>query len=1165
MEDISRIEKSDASKREEEILAFWEAERIFEKSLEKEASKGEFTFYDGPPFANGLPHSGSLLASVSKDLIPRYKTMRGYRVRRRWGWDTHGLPIESAVEKKLGLRNKKEILALGVQTFNETARGLVLEYVHEWKKYVGRVGRWVDFDNAYTTMDASFMESVWWALKQLHEKGNLYEGRKVLMYCPHDETPLSKAEITMDSGTYKDITEESATVKFKVKDPTKHGLPENTFLLAWTTTPWTLPGNVALAIGKNIEYGIFQDGALNQFKKDNPKSDSLEPVENYILAKNLASNYSWKFLQHVSDVSSEKLVGISYEPLYELPKVAVFEGKKWEVFSADFVTAEDGTGIVHTAVIYGEDDYALGLREGLPMVPILNPNGTYNDDAPEFLRGQYIKKAEAAIKEDLESRGLLFARALYTHSYPHCYRCGTALIYNAVSSWFINIQNIKEALLSENEKISWTPEHLKHGRFQKNLESAPDWTISRNRFWATPLPIWKDDAGKVTVIGSVEELKERTKKSGNTYYTMRHGESENNVKEIFNTNLEEKDLYHLTDFGKKTVRESSEALKDKGIDLIFVSPFARTMESARIVAEHIGLSEKDIIVDERLVEINVGEFDGRPLNEYRSAYKNIPERFQQKEGVTESFSDVRKRIGDFLYDLEAKYENKNILIVSHGDPLWIMKIAAAGAQAKTLEALPYPMRGNIEVLDFIPLPHNTDYELDFHLPYIDQVHLFDQSGGALTRIPEVVDCWVESGSMPFAEYHYPFENKELFEKRSPADFISEYIGQTRAWFYYLHAMGVGLFGRAAFKNVATTGTILAADGEKVSKSKKNYTDPSVLFDRFSADAFRYYLMSSVVMQAEDLQFRDDEVKEIQNRVVNMLRNVLAFYALFAAEIKDEPAKPSKNLLDAWILSRLAEVIRNAEESFDRYDTPRATRPMRDFIDDLSTWYVRRSRDRVKGADEEDKQHALGTLRFVLKEFSKCIAPVMPFVAEEVFQMVKDASDPQSVHLADWPMAEGIGGVNASLNEEMARVRTLASEALMHRQRLGIKVRQPLGLLSVPGDLSPALAEILKEEVNVKDIAVNASEMSLDTTLTPELIREGDVRDFMRALAEARKEQELTQKDFVALTISTNGEATFRNASLPGVSKITFADDLGESRTITLSFGDVAFALTLDAS
>jgi isoleucyl-tRNA synthetase len=1137
------VEKSDAAKREEETLKFWQEQGIFEKSIQQNAPNGEFTFYDGPPFANGMPHVGHFLASVSKDLVPRYKTMRGYRVRRRWGWDTHGLPIESAVEKKLGLKNKKEIFALGVEKFNETARSLVLAYVHDWKTYIERVGRWVDFDNAYTTMDVTFMESVWWGLKQIHDKNRLYEGRKVLMYCPHCETPLAKAEIAMDN-TYKEVTDETATVKFKIKNPTKHDLPENTFLLAWTTTPWTLPGNVALAVGNEIQYGVYEkDGAYIVAAKDLAEKNGLENL--------------------VSEMAGAVLVGAEYEPLFEIQKVAVAQSaKKWEVLAADFVTAEDGTGIVHTAVIYGEDDYQLGLKEGLPMVPLLNPNGTYNDDAPEFIRGKYFKKAEADIKEDLESRELLFARAPYTHSYPHCYRCGTALIYNAVSSWFINIQAVKERMLAENENITWTPEHLKHGRFHHNVETAPDWTISRNRFWATPLPIWKDVAGQVTVIGSIEELKTRTKKSGNSYFVMRHGEAENNIKMISDTNPVTKDQFHLTEVGKETVHKSAQELKEKGIDVIIASPFARTLETAKIVAAEIGIAESDILTDDRLIEINVGEFDGKPIDEYRAFFKSFDERFTKKPEGAESFADVRKRMGEFLYELETRYEGKNVLVISHGDPLWVMRIVASGAAASTLAKLPYPERGIFETLPFTPLPHNADYELDLHLPYIDRVQLLDGKGEVLIRIPEVVDCWVESGSMPFAEYHYPFENKEQFEKRSPGDFVSEYIAQTRAWFYYMHAMSVELFDRAAFKNVATTGTILAADGEKISKSKQNYTDPGILLDRFSADAFRFYLMSSVLMQAEDLSFKDDEVKEIQNRVVNMLRNVLAFYKLFEDEIEEGEPAESPNTLDKWILSRLAEVIKNATDSFDVYDVPRATRPMREFIDDLSTWYVRRSRDRVKGIDAADKQHALLTLRFVLEEFSKCIAPVMPFVAEEIFQTVKKTREPESVHLCVWPEAD-MFAIDAKLNEEMNRVRAIASEALMLRQKSGIKVRQPLAKLMISGELPAELAEIVKDELNVKEIVGGAGEMSLDTDLTPELIREGDVREFTRALSDARKEKGLTQKDVVSVTVSENAKSVFEGVMVPGTSAIHFAEvAVGESvYSATLSIGKVSFTLS----
>ncbi len=494
MKENNQSNISATSQKEEEVLDFWKKNSIFEKSLNKPAPKGEFVFYDGPPFATGLPHHGHLLGSTSKDLFGRYRTMRGYHVRRRWGWDCHGLPIESKVEEKLGFKSKKDILTLGVEKFNETARSMVLEYVRDWKRYIERLGRWVDFDNSYKTMDSSFTESVWWALKEIYKKGNLYEGRKVLMYCPHCETPLAKAEIAMDN-TYKDVTEEAVVVKFRILDPESIGIKGSAFILAWTTTPWTLPGNIALAVGDEIDYAfIKQDDATLIVARDRADHLGLSSAGAHI-------------------VKGKVLIDLKYEPLYAIDKVKSHDGKKWQVLSADFVTTTDGTGVVHTAVMYGEDDYALGLKEGLPMVPLLNANATYNENAPELVRGYYIKKGEKVIKEDLETRGLLFKKEAYTHSYPHCHRCGTPLIYNAVSSWFINVQSIKDKMLTENEHIAWVPEHLKLGRFRNIVEGAPDWTISRNRFWASPLPIWKDKDGNVTVIGSLEELKSLTNRA----------------------------------------------------------------------------------------------------------------------------------------------------------------------------------------------------------------------------------------------------------------------------------------------------------------------------------------------------------------------------------------------------------------------------------------------------------------------------------------------------------------------------------------------------------------------------------------------------------------------------------------------------------------------------
>lgn len=906
--------KSETALREEQILAFWKEHKTFEKSLEKEAPKGEFVFYDGPPFATGLPHHGSLLSSIIKDVIPRYKTMRGYRVRRRWGWDCHGLPIESLVEKELGLKTKKDIEQIGVKAFNEKARSMVLAYVQDWEKYIERIGRWVDFKNSYKTMDNSYIESVWWALKQLWERDLMYEGNRVLMYCTHCETPLAKAEIAMDN-TYKDVTEEAVTVKFKLKTGQKingKDVGDNMYLLAWTTTPWTLPGNVALAVGKDIEYIA-----------------ALQGSNVFILSKSVWEQ-KWKqgdlgeFGNLTKEVKGEQLVDLEYEPLFDVPGLK--SDKSYKVYAADFVSTEEGTGIVHTAVMYGEDDYVLGQKEGLPMVQLLNSNGTYNDQAPEFIRGAYIKQAEKDIKRDLEKRELLFDRKNNTHSYPHCYRCGTPLIYNAVPSWFINIQKVKEKLLSENEKVNWVPEHLKHGRFQNIVENAPDWTISRNRFWASPLPVWKCAAcKKVEVIGSVDDLKKRAKQT-------------------------------------------------------------------------------------------------------------VPE------------------------------------------------------------------------------------NLDLHRPYIDEFTFACACGGEMKRIPEVVDCWVESGSMPFAEYHYPFENEGEFEKRAPGDFIAEYIAQTRTWFYYMHAIGVLLFDRLAFKNVVCTGNLLSEKGEKISKSKGNYTDPLALIDQYGSDAYRFYIMSSPVMQAEDVRFRDEDVRDAHNRIVGMLWNTYKFYDLYKASYDGKTtARESTHVLDRWILARLAQLVMSVTGAFEAYDLPRAVRPVRDFVEDYSQWYVRRSRDRMK-SESADKQYALATQREVLCVLAQLVAPVMPFLAESVWRGV--GAESESVHLSNWPEA---GAIDEQVLADMATVREVVTKALEARDAAKIRVRQPLAKLSIRQNLSEELREVIREEVNVKEVVVDTKqeeEVALDTHITDSLREEGLLRDIVREIQEYRKKQGLKPGDRAAYAVPT---------------------------------------------
>jgi len=1117
-------EKSDVAKREEKILAFWKEHKTFKKSEEKDAPKGEFIFYDGPPFATGLPHHGSLLSSVIKDVVPRYKTMQGYRVLRRWGWDCHGLPIENLVEKKLGLKTKKDIEKIGVAKFNSEARKSVMEFAHEWENYIDRVGRWVDFKNDYKTMDTSFIESVWWGLSQMNEKGLLYEGRKVLMYCPHDETPLAKAEIAADN-TYKDITEEAVTVKLKVKDAKKYDLPENTYLLAWTTTPWTLPGNVALAVGADIDYSvIYQSG-----KEEVGMNFTETGGTHYIVAKALAEKIftaTGKSFSSERDMKGSALIGIEYEPLFEVPLVAAHKGKKYVVLPADFVSTEEGTGIVHTAVMYGEDDFALGQKEGLPMVQLLTPSATYNDAAPVFLRGRYIKEAETDIKSDLEKRELLFTRAHHTHSYPHCWRCGTPLIYNAVSSWFLNIQKVKEKMLGENEKVTWVPGHLKHGRFKNIVESAPDWTISRNRYWASPLPIWKDKNGKVRVIGTLAELLSLVPRSGNSYFMLRHGLSELTSKGVTNGSLATKNP--LTEEGRVKVEQSGKEIAEKKIDLILVSPVERARETAEIIRLAAGLPKEALIIDPRLTEVDFGNMEGRQVIQWVAQFENFGQRFTFSPGGGETYKDVRRRVMEALFEYEKKYRDKRILIVSHGGPLWLMresaKLMSQEEMAAVAERKDYLDVGEWAEFPFTPYPHNEDFELDLHRPYIDEVSLIDERGEELKRIPEVIDCWVESGSMPFAQHHYlgealPHFNPKggLFSRRKgyPADFIAEYIAQTRTWFYYMHAVGTLLFGRTSFKNVVSTGNLLATDGSKMSKSKGNYTDPLLLLHRYGADAYRFYLMASVVMQSEDVEFRDEDVRDVHNRVIGMLWNSYKFFELYKKEVDTAVVgRKSQHILDRWMFARLDQTTKEVTEAFDSYDTPRVCRTLRAFIEDYSTWYLRRSRERVKGEDMTDKKYALAAQREALTSVAKLAAPIMPFIAESIFQGIE--GEGESVHLCAWPNG---GSVEGSLLENMKKVRQVVTLGLEARAKAGIRVRQPLAKITSKLEIPDAYKKIVEEELNVKELQVDTAlsePVRLDTKITPELQREGDIRELLRALQDMRKEKKLSPSDRISI-------------------------------------------------
>ncbi|MDO4967403.1 MAG: isoleucine--tRNA ligase [Candidatus Saccharibacteria bacterium] len=920
---------------EKAVLEFWEKDKTFEKSVENRDVDKSYVFYDGPPFITGNPHHGTLLSSIVKDAVPRFWTMNGYRVERRWGWDCHGLPAENFVEKQLGITDRREIgTKWPLETYINKARESMVANSETWESTIARVGRWVNFKGAYRTMDKDFMESVWWAFKTLYEKGKIYEGRKVLMYDTKFCTPVSKAEVTMDNDAYQTVTDPSAYVLFK---------SEIGYLLAWTTTPWTLPANLALAVSPKLEYGIYEV----EGKK-------------VILATKLASKL-FEDIKPEQKFKGSKLVGLSYEPIIEtVPEKERKEGT-YKVHGAEFVSSEEGTGIVHIAPAYGEDDYALGTAEEVDFVDVLDENGYYLPEMADKLHelgvrdtdenGMEIWAANKFIAKVLEEKGIVYKIEYIKHEYPFNPRSKQRIMYRAFPSWFFDVTGSKPLMLSENENINWFPEHLKHGRFAKNIEAAPDWNLSRDRFWATAMPVWKGDRGTVKVVGSYDEL------------------------------------YEL--------------------------------------------------------------------------------------------SGVR------------------------------------------LE--------------------------DYHRPWVDEIE-FEIDGEHFKRVDKVLDCWFESGSMPFAQLHYPFENKEKFEKNYPADFIVEYVGQVRAWFYYVHVVNTALFGHNAYKNVITTGTLAGNDGRKMSKSLGNYTDPNELMDKFSADSLRFLLLSSPVLAGEDFALLDKDVSDVA-RKLSMVWNVYDFFTTYA-EIdgfdSDNAISPSKfeNILDKWIVSRVYQLRDQIDTGMREYNIPKAIEGVLPFIDDLSNWFVRRSRRRFwKSEDDGDKLEAYSTLYFVLVYLSQILAPFVPFLAEELYQKMTGSSE--SVHLLDWPKA---GKIDKVVIEEMARTRAVITEGLALRMQKSeteesIKVRQPLSELVYDGKKLPEFYEtIIAEEVNVKRVT-NGSAMKLDKELTEELRQEGFARELIRFIQAGRKKAGLNVDDRIKLSVSCFVSEEMREVISNEVLAVEFSTDV----------------------
>ena len=1103
-------------KREEEILKFWKERQIFKKTLTKSAFGKKFVFYDGPPFATGLPHYGHILTGTIKDVIPRYQTMRGRFVRREWGWDCHGLPLENIIEAELGLKHKKDIEQFGIEKFNSAAKNAVLRYENDWKEIIPKTGRFVDMENLYRTMDSSYTESVWWVFKTLYKKGLIYEGHKIMLVCPRCETSLAQSEV---AGSYQDTTDISVTVKFELIDE------PGTFLLAWTTTPWTLPGNTALAVGKDILYAKVSIGGEKIIVAKNRLLETLKDAK----MENLND-------AETSFIKGSALSGKSYKPLFDYYSKGEIKNKEngWKVYLADFVNTESGTGIVHIAPAFGEDDRNLCNQFNLPFVQHVSMDGRIKDEIGYF-HGLYVKQKGDTQSTDIEvikylaHEGTLFAKEKITHSYPFCWRCDTPLLNYATSSWFVKVTALKDKLIKENKKIIWVPAHMKKGRFGKWLEGAKDWAISRSRFWGAPFPVWRcNSCKKIKVIGGLKELEE-SRCANNSYIVMRHGESLSNVYGVNDSFGDPKN--HLTERGREEISNSVNALLKKGITRIVSSPLIRAKESAEIVAEKLGIPVEKIEVDKRFIEFNHGSgYQGKKSGLLETDPSEIGD-FYFHHGDSESHDDVRARVMEALFDLEKKYKYETILIITHGSPMWMLIAGAAHLSDKeTLKyredrkkdkGLYFISNAEAEPFIFVPFPHNNRFTLDFHRPYIDDIKLNCSCGGEMKRIPEVFDCWFESGSMPYGQFHYPFENQKLFKENFPADFIAEGLDQTRGWFYSMIVLGVALFDKSPYRRVIVNGIVLGEDGQKMSKRLKNYPDPMKVIEKYGADALRYYFLSSPIMRGEDIALSEKAVGEVYKKTILRLLNVYSFYEMYAHELRfDDSFKKSKNVLDQWIISRLSELCAEITRGMEAYELDMAVRGIEKFVDDFSTWYLRRSRERVKGTDKEDKEMALSTIRYVLFEFSKLIAPFMPFVAEDIYQKVKGLKDKESVHLEDWPKA---GKVDKKLIEKMENTRHLVELALALRAKNAIKVRQSLTSLTI-NKKEDVFEGLVLEEVNVKKIITDKSqneEVSLDTKITKELKEEGDFRDLTRAIQELRKKEKLTPRDIVSFVIETN--------------------------------------------
>ncbi|MCP6720075.1 MAG: class I tRNA ligase family protein [Patescibacteria group bacterium] len=1108
---LQQLKKFSLPEIEEKVLEFWKTNRIFDKAVAQRVKSKKFVFYEGPPTANGRPGIHHVLARSFKDIILRYKTMSGFFVPRRGGWDTHGLPVEIEVEKELGLKSKQEIEKFGIAKFNRKCKESVWKYKDEWEKLTERIGFWLDMENPYITYESKYIETLWWIISQISKKKLLYKGHKVLPWCPRCGTALSSHELAQG---YKETTDSSVYVKFRVRrgsDPQiKSG---KVYILAWTTTPWTLPGNVALAVGKDILY----------------KRVRMKNGEILILAEDRLSildEDSYKGNEEET-FNGKDLVGWEYEPLFNVKPLK--HKNSYKVYPAEFVTTAEGTGVVHTAVMYGEDDYNLGKKVGLPQYHTVDENGKFTKEVPG-LSGLYVKdkKTEEKILHHLEAKSYKLKTEQYTHDYPFCWRCDTALIYYARDSWFIAMSKLRPKLLAANKKINWIPKHIKEGRFGEWLREAKDWAFSRERYWGTPLPIWEcKKCGKTEVVGSIERLEKLWGESTNQYIFVRHAEAKNNLEGI-NSCWPEKKKYPLTTIGEDQARRLGRELKKKKIDLIFSSDLLRTKETAGIIAHKTDLK---VVYDVRLRELDVGDFNDKSIEEYHRYFNYPHERFTRPAPNGESLNDLSARIFDFIKFTEKKYKNKTIVIVSHGDPLWMMYSLMTGlvreSEMSAKKGLPegfYPEKSKAYPVHFRNIPRNEIGELDLHRPYIDEVRFScpsTQCKGNMERVKEVIDAWFDSGAMPFAQAHYPFEKSASGRIDFPADYIVEGLDQTRGWFYTLLAVSVLLGRGTSYKNVISHGLVLDKRGQKMSKSKGNVVDPWIEISKYGADAIRWYFYT-VNSPSEPKRFDERDLAKVLRQFISLTYNSFVFFNTYTDKRSPDGAPKTTNVLDVWVLSRLNETILEVTGDLERYEVGSAARAIEVLVNDLSRWYIRRSRRRFQRPEsQQDYRAASETLGYVLLEVSKLLAPFVPFFAEALYKSLA-ANRKLSVHLEDWPKANK-KMINKKLLKEMEDARRLSSIILAKRAEEGIKVRQPLSKVSTSIEFSKSFGiyEIIKDEVNIKNVIFDKNleeEVKLDTTLTHELKEEGWLREFVRLVQGLRQDAGFEPKDKVVLMV-----------------------------------------------